>query len=148
MPVVTFYDEHRSHDAEPGANLREFMRKIGISPYKGVALITNCRGHGLCGTCAVEVVEGKGASSRSQDEEGTLGGNLAIARVVDKNLRLACQTNITGDMLVKTHPVRPINRVQTRQRLGLIGIGAFFFLVFAGMFVFLFLDMIRKALPW
>ena len=125
-------------------NLREFMRKVHITPYKGIARITNCRGHNFCGTCAVEVVDGKGASSRSQDEEATLGGNLAIARVVDKNVRLACQTSITGDIVVKTHPTRPIDNVQTKQRFGLIGIGAFFFLVFAGMFVFLFLDMIKK----
>ncbi len=144
MPVVTFYHEHRSHEVEPDTNLRKFMRKVHITPYRGIALITNCRGHNFCGTCAVEVVDGKGASSRTQDEEATLGGNLAIARRVDKNVRLACQTRITGDMVVKTHPVRPIDRTQTKQRFALIGIGAFFLLVFAGMFVFLFLDMIRK----
>ena len=144
MAVVTFYNEHRSHEAEPGTNLREFMRKVHVTPYKGIALFTNCRGHNFCGTCAVEVVDGKGVPSRGQDEEATLGGNLVIARVVDKNLRLACQTTIAGDMVVKTHPVRTIDSVRTKQRFALMGIGAFFLLVFAGMFVFLFLDMIRK----
>ena len=148
MPVVTFYNEVRSHDADAGTNLREFMKRIHLSPYGGLSTITNCRGHNFCGTCAVEIVDGKGASPRSQDEEATLGGNLATARVVDKNLRLACQTSITGDMVVKTHPVRLVDRVQTKQRFALIGISAFFLLVFAGMFVFLFLDMIRKGLPW
>ena len=144
MPVVTFYNEHRSHEVEAGTNLREFMRKVHVTPYKGIALFTNCRGHNFCGTCAVEVVDGKGVPSRSQDEEATLGGNLAIARVVGKNLRLACQTTVAGDMTVKTHPARPVDRVQTKQRLGLIGISAFFLLVFAGMFLYLFLDMIKK----
>lgn len=144
MPVVTFYDEHRSHEVESGTNLRQFMRSVHISPYQGLTVLTNCRGHNLCGTCAVEVVDGKGASSRGQDEEATLRGNLAIAKVVNKNMRLACQTSIVGDMVVKTHPVRQIDRVQTKQRFVLIGISSFFLLVFAGMFVYLFLDMIRK----
>lgn len=144
MPVVTFYDEHRSHEVESGTNLREFMRRVHITPYQGLAVVTNCRGHNFCGTCAVEVVDGKGASSRGQDEEATLRGNLAIARVVGKNLRLACQTTVVGDMVVRTHPARSIDREQTRQRFVLIGITAFFLLAFAGMFVYLFLDMIRK----
>lgn len=85
------------------------MLRVNVSPYKGLDMLTNCRGHNFCGTCAVEIVDGKGASPRGQDEEATLVGNLAIARVVDKNLRLACQTTITGDMVVKTHPVRLID---------------------------------------
>lgn len=144
MPVVTFYNEHRSHEAEAGTNLREFMRRVHITPYSGLDVLANCRGHNFCGTCAVEIVDGKGASARSQDEEATLRGNLAIARVVDKNMRLACQTTITGDMLVKTHPVLPIDKVQTKQRFMLIGISSFFLIVMGGMFVWLFLDMIRK----
>ena len=144
MPVVTFYNEHRSHEVEAGTNLREFMQRIHITPYQGLTELTNCRGNNFCGTCAVEVVDGRGASARGQDEEGTLGGNLAIAKVVDKSLRLACQTRITGDMVVKTHPVRMIDKKKTKERLALIGITSFFLLVFAGMFAFLFLDMIGK----
>lgn len=144
MPTVTFYNEFRSHETEGGTNLRRFMRRVHVSPYKGLAVLTNCRGHNFCGTCAVEIVDGKGATQRSQDEEATLTGNLAIAKVADKNLRLACQTTITGDMIVRTHPVRRIDKVQTKQRFTLIGISVFFLLVFVGMLGFLFLDMIRK----
>jgi len=144
MPVVRFYNEHRSHEVESGTNLREFMQRVHLSPYKGVDMLTNCRGHNFCGTCAVEVVDGKGASARGQDEEATLTGNLAIAKVVDKNLRLACQTRVMTDMVVKTHPVRQIDKVRTKQRFVLIGISSFFLLVCGGMFVWLFLDMIGK----
>ena len=144
MPVVRFYNEHRSHEGEAGANLREFMQRVHLSPYSGLTVLTNCRGNNFCGTCAVEVVEGKGASPRGQDEEATLAGNLAIAKVVDKNLRLACQTRIMSDMVVKTHPIRQIDNVRTKQRFVLIGISSFFLLVCSGMFVWLFLDMIRK----
>lgn len=144
MPVVRFYHEHRSHEVEAGTNLREFMQRVHLSPYRGVDMLTNCRGHNFCGTCAVEVVDGKGASARGQDEEATLTGNLAIAKVVDKNLRLACQTRVMADIVVKTHPVRQIDKVRTKQRFVLIGISSFFLLVCGGMFVWLFLDMIRK----
>jgi ferredoxin len=144
MPVVTFYNERRSFEAEAGTNLREFMQKINVTPYKGLDMLTNCRGNNFCGTCAVEIVDGKGATSRGQDEEATLVGNLAIARQIDKNLRLACQTSISGDMTVKTNPARAIDRQKTKERFALIGIASFFGLVFAGMFVFLLLDMIKK----
>ncbi len=144
MPVVTFYNEHRSIEVEPGTNLREFMLKVHVTPYRGLDMLTNCRGHNFCGTCAVEVVDGKGASPRGQDEEATLVGNLAVARVVEKNSRLACQTNIIGDMTVKTHPVRPLDVQKTKERFALIGIASFFGLVLAGMFVFLLLDMIKR----
>lgn len=125
-------------------NLREFMLKVHVTPYKGLDMLTNCRGHNFCGTCAVEVVDGKGATQIGQDEQATLVGNLAIARQLPKNVRLACQTQITGDMTVRTQPARAIDWTLTKQRFALIGIASFFGLVFAGMFVFLLLDMIKK----
>jgi len=144
MPVVTFYNEHRAHEVEAGTNLRETMLRLGVTPYHGLSMATNCRGHNFCGTCAVEIVEGKGASPRSQDEEATLVGTLAIAKVVDKNMRLSCQTIVTGDMVVRTHPKRVIDWTKTKERLGLLGIVSFFVVTFFGMFAYLLLDMIKK----
>ena len=144
MPVVTFYNEHRTFDAEAGSNLRLLMKKIGVSPYNGLDALLNCRGHNFCGTCAVEIVDGKGASPRTREEEGTLGGNLAVARVVEKSLRLACQTSVTGDMVVKPHPARAVDVQETKQRIAMLGIAAVFTLVFLGMFGILFFDMIKR----
>jgi len=144
MPVVTFHNEHRSFDTEAGSNLRLLMKKVGVSPYSGLDALLNCRGNNFCGTCAVEVVDGKGASPRTREEEGTLAGNLAVARVVEKNIRLACQTSVTGDMTVKTHPVRPVDVQETKQRVALLGIAAVFAIAFLGMFGVLFFDMIKK----
>lgn len=143
MPVVTFFNEHRSFDVEPNTNLRTLMQKVNVSPYRGLDILLNCRGNNFCGTCAVEVVDGKGASPRGQDEEATLMGNLVIAKVVDKNLRLACQTNITGDIVVRTCPSRITDKQKTKERSALIGIASFFGLVLAAMFVVLLLDMIH-----
>ncbi len=144
MPVVTFYNEHRSVDAEPGSNLRLLMKKTGVSPYRGLDSLLNCRGHNFCGTCAVEIVDGKGAPPRTREEEGTLSGNLAVAHRVEKNIRLSCQTTVTGDMVVRTHPERPVDAAETKQRVALLGIAAAFTLVFLGMFGVLFFDMIKR----
>jgi ferredoxin len=144
MPVVTFYNEHRSIETEPGTNLRRFMLRSGVPPYLGISRLTNCRGHNVCGTCAVEVVDGKGVSPRSEEEENTLGGNFVVARTAGKNIRLACQAKITGDVVVKTHPVRPVDRQATTKRLELTALVAVFVLAMAGMFAYLFLDMIKK----
>jgi ferredoxin len=143
MPVVTFFNEFRAHEVETGTNLRAAMLRLGITPYKGLDIATNCRGHNFCGTCAVDVVDGKGASPRGQEEEATLVGSLAIARQVDKNLRLACQTMVVGDMTVRTHPAREVDWAVTKQRLGLLGVVSFFALTFLGVFVFMLLDMIK-----
>ena len=143
MPVVTFHHEHRAFEAEPGTNLRQLMLKVNVPPYQGFDQLLNCRGHNFCGTCAVEVVDGKGASPRGKDEEATLMGTLAIVRSVEKNVRLACQMAVSGDMVVKTHPVRPIDREKTKERFALLGIVSFFLLAFLGIFAFMVLDMIK-----
>jgi ferredoxin len=143
MSVVSFSNEFRAHEVEAGTNLRDAMLQLGVTPYSGLSMFTNCRGNNFCGTCAVEIVDGKGASPRSQDEEATLVGNLAIAKVVDKNLRLSCQTTVTGDMVVRTHPLRQVDWPRTKERIGLLGIASFFLVTFLGMFVYLLLDMIK-----
>jgi len=144
MPVVTFHNEYRSVDVEPGTNLRRLMRRVGVTPYRGLAMLTNCRGHNFCGTCAVEIVDGKGLAAPTDDELSTLGGNLLVARTVGKNVRLACQLKVNGDMVVKTHPVRPVDRQGTKQRIALFGLAAAFCVVFLGVLLFLFFDMFKR----
>ncbi len=144
MPVVTFHHEHRSIEVDSNTNLRQLMQRVGVPPYQGLDMLLNCRGNNFCGTCAVEVVDGKGASQRGQDEESTLIGSLAVARVVEKNMRLACQTYVTADMVVKTHPRRPIDKEKTKERFMLMGVVSFFLLTFLGMCIYLLLDMIKQ----
>ena len=143
MPVVTFHNEHKTFEVEAGANLREFMLKVGVPPYKPIDRALNCRGHNLCGTCCVEIVGNQGASQRGQDEEATLRGNFAIARKIEADSRLACQTLIMNDMTVKTHPSFPIDWPETKQRLSATGIATFFLLAFLFMFAVMFFDMIK-----
>jgi ferredoxin len=143
MPVVTFYHQHRSFEVDAGTNLRQLMMRVNVPPYSGLDRILNCRGNNLCGTCAVEIVGGKGASPRGQDEEATLVGNLLLAHQVDKNIRLSCQTTVAGDMVVKTYPSLPLDKEKTKERVGLFAIVSFFLIIFAGVFAVMLFDMIK-----
>lgn len=97
-------------DCKPGANLRQVLLKHDIPLYNGKAKIINCRGIGSCGTCAV-AIEGKDATPPSK------GGACVVRNVspanwkdktrrslpphsLDRDLRLACQTKVLGDISV------------------------------------------------
>ena len=101
MALVFFEREGKTVSANAGWNLRKLARANGISIYRGINKVFNCRGLGLCGTCKVEVVVGnQGAvSPRTAMEEKQL------KNFSNPNLRLSCQVVVHGNMLVKTQPV-------------------------------------------
>ena len=68
MPVLTLVNEGKTIEVKEGENLRKVLLKNGISPYVGKDKFLNCWGFGLCGTCRVEVVDGKGAPPMSPRE--------------------------------------------------------------------------------
>lgn len=118
MPVVHFVNQDKRIEAEEGANLRKVARAHGINPYTGLNKIFNCRGNGLCGTCRVEIVDGKGASSQTKSEENALRGYMPFyARKWDKNVRLSCRVEVKEDMQVKTNPEVSIDMEETKLRL-------------------------------
>lgn len=55
MPTVTVGTT--TIECDHGAVLRDVLQDhdLGINPHNGAASIINCRGHGTCGTCAVEI---------------------------------------------------------------------------------------------
>lgn len=75
--------------ASGGQKLRDIMLDSNIELYGPYARpLLNCGGGGTCGTCIVEVVEGKEIlSSRTEKEKEQLKRN-------PKNWRLACQTTV------------------------------------------------------
>jgi ferredoxin len=93
MPKVTF----AGHTVEcpQGANLRVVLLRARLPLYTFVARAIHCRGHGTCGTCAVRV-------------EGPVSEPTATERLrlrfpphdPGSGLRLACQTNVLGDVSV------------------------------------------------
>jgi len=97
MPTVEF--RGRRIDCEEGATLRRVLVEAGLSPHNGVTERLNCRGHGSCGTCAVQV-EGE------TDEPGRLE-RLRLGTPPhhpNHDLRLACQTEVRGDLVVRKYP--------------------------------------------
>jgi len=93
MPQVTA--EGKTFECEVGANLRQVLLKQGIDLYNGAAQMINCHGFGTCGTCAVRV-EGS-VSEISGREKARLS---LPPHNLEKGLRLACQTQVTGDVTV------------------------------------------------
>ncbi len=93
MPKVRFAD--RDIECPEGANLRVVLLRARLPLYTRVARAVHCRGHGTCGTCAVQI-------------EGPVTEPTAIVRRrlafpphrPESGLRLACQCNVLGDVTV------------------------------------------------
>uniref|UniRef100_A0A0F7GZ29 Photosynthetic NDH subcomplex B 3 n=1 Tax=Geranium maderense TaxID=28964 RepID=A0A0F7GZ29_9ROSI len=72
-----------------GQNLRKFMMETNIELYGPYSRpLLNCAGGGTCGTCMVEVVDGKELLNRRTDIE------KEKLKKKPKNWRLACQTTV------------------------------------------------------
>jgi ferredoxin len=93
MPRITFEKERVQVLVPMHANLREVALANDIPLYAGLAKFTNCHGNAQCGTCRVEV-QGSNLKPRNEVEEKKLKDA--------PNLRLACQTEVLGDLVVKT----------------------------------------------
>lgn len=96
-------------ECEPGANLRRALLAHNVDLYNHQASVINCRGIGTCGTCAVYV---EGAVSEPNWRDRTR--RSLPPHDAERDLRLACQTTVTGDVQVTkydgfwgqgTHPV-------------------------------------------
>ncbi|MDJ0714613.1 MAG: 2Fe-2S iron-sulfur cluster-binding protein [Prochloraceae cyanobacterium] len=93
MPKVTA--QGKTITCDRGANLRKVLLKHGIELYNGNATIINCMGIGSCGTCAVQI-----AGDVSQPNWKDRGRRSLPPHSPKKDLRLACQTKILGDIRV------------------------------------------------
>ncbi len=83
----------KSLQCDRGANLRQVLLDNGIDLYNGKAKLINCRGLGSCGTCAVEI-EGEVSAPNWRDRTR----RSLPPHSLSKNLRLACQTQVLGDV--------------------------------------------------
>jgi len=101
MALVYFEREGKTLNVNAGQNLRKLAQANGISLYRGINKLINCRGQGLCGTCLVEVYAKNPVdlSPRSAMEEQQLKD------YTNPYLRLACQVRVHGNIQVKTQPV-------------------------------------------
>lgn len=133
MPVITLANEGKTLEVAEGTNLRKALLAGGISPYRGMDRFLNCFGNGFCGTCRVEVVDGKGAAPPSPKEQDALIGLAPFyGRAIPKNVRLSCQIAVTKDLTLKTYPQIAIDWKLTKERLAMTAIWGFF----GGTFLF------------
>jgi ferredoxin len=93
MPKVCFAGQ--TIECPSGANLRVVLLRARLPLYTTVARAIHCRGHGACGTCAVRV-EGP----VSEPTEIELRRLRLPPHRPEGGLRLACQTNVLGDVTV------------------------------------------------
>lgn len=93
MPKVTA--QGKTFECIAGANLRKALQENGIDLYNGNAKIINCMGIGTCGTCAVHV-EGEVSEPNWKDQ----ARRSLPPHSPTRGLRLACQTQILGDVKV------------------------------------------------
>ena len=107
MPTITFANEKKEIQVPAGANLRKEALRAGVSLYPGVHKVVNCHGFGTCGTCRVLITKGmENTNSKGFVESARLGVSLAYIGN-EETMRLACQTQVNGDITVTTCP--PMN---------------------------------------
>lgn len=97
MPQVTIQNIGRTIEVAPNANLREALLAAGVPLHGGMSCLLNCRGHGLCGTCEILVIEGAESLTPRTPRE------LKKLRTWDTSRRLACQSAIIGDHDIVIH---------------------------------------------
>jgi ferredoxin len=93
MPIVKA--QGKTITCAIGANLRQVLLSNGVDLYNGKAKFINCRSLGTCGTCAVKI-EGKVSDANWKDK----ARRSLPPHSADKDLRLACQTQVLGDIVV------------------------------------------------
>lgn len=93
MPKV--YAQGRIIECQQGANLRKVLLTSGVDLYGVGAKLINCRGIGSCGTCAVKIVGDTSPVNWRDRTRRSLPPHSP-----ERDLRLACQTQVLGDIEV------------------------------------------------
>lgn len=87
---IRFEPSGRCVEVEPGTLLLEATRRAGLP------IARACGAEGLCGRCAIEILEG---SDRLEAESAPEASAKRRNRVSPK-ARLACQVVVAGDLVV------------------------------------------------
>ena len=101
-----------------GQDLRTALMENDIEVYEGFWKLANCQGHGLCGTCQVDVLEGPGLSDMSPWEKARIHGLKVVTRLTKwapswlpipkmrskepEKCRLACLARCYQDGVIRT----------------------------------------------
>lgn len=108
MPTVTFTKEKKTVEVSNGANLRKAALREGVQLYPGIHKYLNCHGFGQCASCRVLIKKGQENVSRQGlfEKLRLLLGPITFFARLDREdeLRLACRTQVRGDIEVETQP--------------------------------------------
>ena len=98
MLEIQFIKQNRTIKAAEGETVREAAIRNKLSIYPHIFKVLNCRGRGLCHTCAIKIVSGN-AEPKNEIE------SQQLAKKLKKNpeLRLACQVKVLDNMTIETH---------------------------------------------
>jgi ferredoxin, 2Fe-2S len=77
---------------------------LAAAEHAGLRWPTVCGGHGTCRTCGMTVEDGRGNCSPISDWEAE--GLTALKQPLDGTYRLACQTTVSGDVVVRKGGVK------------------------------------------
>jgi 2Fe-2S ferredoxin len=103
MPKVTIHPLERVVEAREGVTIMEAAHA------EGLYWPTTCGGQGICTSCLCTIdAGGENLESMGRSETTTLTGELGVAQEVvhARQLRLACQARIRGDVEVTKRGVR------------------------------------------
>jgi len=104
MPTIKFVNEKKEIQVPEGANLRAEAKRAGVQLYQGPEKVLNCMGLGSCGTCRVNITKGmENTSPRGLKERLRMAVSMAYIGN-EETMRLACQTEVLGDIEVQTRP--------------------------------------------
>ena len=98
MLEIEFVKQKRTIQAAEGETIREAAIRNKLSIYSHIFKILNCRGRGLCCSCVMEVISGN-TEPRNEIEDQQLAEKLRK----NPKLRLACQVQVSDNLVIKTH---------------------------------------------
>ena len=98
---VLFRNENVTVHVADGSNLRRVCLDNGVDPYPLLGGKLSCHGKGFCGTCLVGVDDPGKLSPPTPREARWLKRHDARP-----GLRLSCQSQVQGDIIVTTDPPR------------------------------------------
>ena len=97
MPSVTFQPSGLRVACEAGESVFEVARRAGL------AISTACVGKATCGLCRIKILDGEAVLTPFNAAEKKHLGNVYFIT----KMRLACQTRVSGDVVVELPPPAP-----------------------------------------
>lgn len=101
---ITIENLNRTIEAEVGQDLRSALLENDVEVHQGFKRYTfpvlgNCDGHGVCGSCVVDIVKGDGLSDQTMYEKVR---SQMYAGKRAANPRQACLTRVYQDCVIRT----------------------------------------------